>query len=482
MPSAATPSFSARASADTGAPVPTRLPRIMVTAPASGGGKTLVSCALLRILSDRGFAPVAFKCGPDYIDPQFHRAVTGRTGGNLDGFFSDGETLRRLMVRGSEGCGCAVIEGVMGYYDGLSIDSDEASSYAVARATGTPALLVLGARGAALTLAAAVRGIQGLRPGANVAGVLLNRCSEGLFSRLAPMIERECGVPVLGCLPEDDRFELGSRHLGLVGADEVADLMAKVDAAADALARTLDFDRLRAIMGSAPDLADAPYATAPAVEAGRAVVAVARDAAFNFYYAENLRMLEDLGARLIAFSPLADEELPADATALYLGGGYPELHARELSENEGMRGAVARAIASGMPTVAECGGFLYLQRELADADGGRWPMVGALPGSGANGGRLGRFGYVALTAREPGLYGPAGTELRGHEFHYWRSDAPGSAFEARKPSGASWDAAFTTSSLVAGFPHAYWPSNPVCAERFVRAAAAFGGSSKEGGR
>lgn len=482
MPSAAVPSPVDRVDAPAAAPVPTRLPRIMVTAPASGGGKTLATCALLRILSDRGLAPAAFKCGPDYIDPQFHRAVTGHAGGNLDGFFSDGETLRRLMVRGADGCGCAVIEGVMGYYDGLSIDSDEASSYAVARATGTPALLVLGARGAALTLAAAVRGIQGFRPGANVAGVLLNRCSEGLFSRLAPMIERECGVPALGCLPEDDRFELRSRHLGLIGAGEVTDLTARVDAAANALARTLDLDRLLAVMGSAPDLADAPYATSPVVEPGRAVVAVARDAAFAFYYAENLRMLEDLGARLVPFSPISDERLPEEATALYLGGGYPELHARALSENAGMRGAVARAIAAGMPTVAECGGFLYLQRDLADADGCRWPMAGALPGSGANGGRLGRFGYVGLTAREPGLYGPAGTELRGHEFHYWRSDAPGSAFEARKPLGASWDAAFTTPSLVAGFPHAYWPSNPACAERFVRAAAAFGNASKEGSR
>lgn len=530
------------------------LPRLMVAALASGSGKTLATCALLRILQREGLDPAAFKCGPDYIDPQFHRAVLGRPGGNLDGFFSNDDELRALLARGARDSGCAVIEGVMGFYDGLSLDSDKASSYAVARATGTPVVLVIDARGVALTAAAVVRGAQAFRPDAGIAGVILNRCSASLCTRLGPVIERECGIPVLGCLPADERFAMPSRHLGLVAVEELAGFGDLVDAAVDALAATLDRDRLLAIMRAAPVLdierpraikCDVPQlSAAPAVGSaassefsaaatagpiassefsaasftgpiaspagsaaspegfasfpaglvassvlftpspassvsrtgqGSPVIAVARDAAFSFYYEENLHMLEDLGARLVFFSPLRDTALPSGATGLYLGGGYPELHARELSQNGSLRADIARAVRHGMPTVAECGGFLYLQDKLEDADGHAWPMVGALSGEGSNAGRLGRFGYIEVTASRDCLYGPAGTTVRGHEFHYWRSTHAGEDFSARKPSGASWRTGVATPTLIAGFPHAYWPSNPDCAARFVQAAAAFGG-------
>lgn len=476
-----------RPESGTDRPASTRpLSRLMVAALASGSGKTLVTCALLRILQRAGLEPAAFKCGPDYIDSQFHRMVLGRAGGNLDGFFSSDDELKALLARGAQGCGCAVIEGVMGFYDGLSLDSDKASSYAVARATGTPVVLVIDARGAALTIAAVVRGAQSFRPGAGIAGIILNRCSASLCSRLAPIIERECGIPILGCLPADERFAMPSRHLGLVGAEELAGFGDMVDAAADALAGTLDLERLMEIMGLASLLAASPSIGSgidvvaetgedAAPDPSAPVIAVAGDAAFSFYYEENLRMLDDLGARLVFFSPLADEALPAEATGLYLGGGYPELHARELAANAPMRAAIARAVRSGMPTVAECGGFLYLQEMLEDAGGHAWPMVGALPGESSNAGKLGRFGYIEVAVEHDCLYGPAGTTVRGHEFHYWRSSHTGEDFLATKPSGASWRTGVATPTLIAGFPHAYWPSNPDCAARFVRAAVVFGG-------
>ena len=453
---------------------PADLPRVLIAAPASGSGKTTFVCGLLEALRRRGMAPAAFKCGPDYIDPMFHRRIVGAATGNIDLFFTDEARARSLLRRGAEGCDVAVIEGVMGYYDGMGT-TDEASSYRVARATGTPTVLLVNARGASLSLAATVAGFSRLRDDANIRGVVLNRCSESLCDRLGPAIERETGVPVLGCVPADDRFAVESRHLGLLCAEEIDDVRARIGAIADAIEAHVDLDALLAIARTAAPIAEVPY-RANRIVSGTApvTIAVARDAAFNFYYEENLRELADLGAVVAPFSPIEDDALPEGASALYIGGGYPELHAAALEANEPMRRAVARAVADGMPTIAECGGFMYLQRELVDADGEAHRMVGALEGRCENAGRLVHFGYVAATPQADTSLVRAGEPLRAHEFHYWHSTHEGADAAVEKPSGAgAWRAIVSRGALFAGYPHVFFPATPDLAKRFVEAARAF---------
>ena len=278
--------------------------------------------------------------------------------------------------------------------------------------------------------------------------------------------------------------ELRARRAELAGAVDVADeverLSARIDKMAELVEKSVDIDRLLEIAATAPDIREEPYRLEP-IAGARPIVAVARDETFSFYYEENLRALEDLGCELAFFSPLCDSELPRGTSALYLGGGYPELHARQLSENAPMRDAVRRAVESGMPTVAECGGFLYLQREIADSEGRRWPVAGALEGSSENGGRLSHFGYVELTSQRDGLYGPRGTRIRAHEFHYWQSTCPGGDFWAQKPRrDKGWPCMTTTPSLVAGFPHVYYPANPDVARAFASAAASFAERRRHG--
>ncbi len=450
-----------------------RVPRLAIAAPASGSGKTTVTLGLLRALVRRGMEPAAFKCGPDYIDTQFHRVASGRPACNLDLFFVDAPRLRSLLARGSQGCDVAVIEGAMGYFDGVG-SSWRGSTYDVARATGTPCVLVMDARGSSLTLAAVAQGMARFRDDSTLAGVILSRCSPAQAARVAPQIERASGLEVLGCLPADPALALPSRHLGLVCADEVAGVDDAIERAAGALERTVDVGALLRIARGAADIAEEPFSTPPQAGAGEpVVVAVARDEAFCFYYEENLRMLRDLGARTVEFSPLRDAGLPAAASALYLGGGYPELHCEGLAANGRMRAAVRAALGAGMPCVSECGGFMYLQRALVDGAGRAWPMAGALPGESRDAGRLSHFGYVELTCARDGLYGPAGTRLRAHEFHYWHSDDEGSDAVATKPGsepGSGWQCVRTTPSLFAGFPHAYWPADPELARRCVDAA------------
>ena len=444
-------------------------PRLLRCAPASGGGKTTVTCALLQTLVNRGAGPVAFKCGPDYIDPMFHSEIIGAKSRNLDLFFLGRDTARYLLEKNSRGSGLALIEGVMGYYDGIGLSAD-ASAYDLARATGTPAVLVLDGRGRALTAAAAVKGMRDFRPDSGIRGVILNRVSPMLYPRLKEAIEGETGVTVYGYLPNLPGCALESRHLGLVTAAEVAGLREKLSALAAQAEKSVDIDGLLALAASAPALDAAAPALPPPVE-GRPRIAVARDKAFCFYYADGLELLEALGAELAEFSPLADEALPEGTCGLYLGGGYPELFAGALAANAPMREAVRAAVAGGLPTVAECGGFLYLNRLLSDGEGRDWPMAGALPGRAANTGRLGRFGYVTLTAKKDGLLCQAGESFPAHEFHYWDSTTPGTDFHAQKPqSDRGWDCAFHTPTLYAGFPHFHFWAAPSAARNFVAAA------------
>lgn len=442
------------------------LPQIMIAAPASGSGKTAVTCALLTALRRRGLAPCAFKCGPDYIDPMFHRAALGVASCNLDLFLTPPERLRQLYADHLAGCGAAVVEAAMGYYDGAGL-TDAASAWQVADTLGLPALLVVRPGGAGLTLAARIRGMTAFRRDSHLAAILLNDCAPAYAARLAPLLEEETGLPVMGCLPHLEAARLPSRHLGLYTAGEIGDLPARLEALADALEANADLDRLLAL-GRRPAPASAPEPLPPV----RAAIAVARDAAFCFCYPESLEALRQAGAECVFFSPLADAALPP-ADGLYLPGGYPELYAEALSRNEPMRRAAAAAVEAGMPTVAECGGFLYLGRSLADPAGRPWPMAGVLPGEGTPAGRLVRFGYARLTAREDSLLFRKGETVPVHEFHHWDSSCPGDAFAAQKPDGRRWACGYGSGSLYAGFPHLYIAGRPLLARRFADAAASY---------
>ena len=445
------------------------IPRIVIGAASSGSGKTTVACALMRALVRRGLDVRAGKCGPDYIDPMYHTRVVGAPSRNLDLFLAGKNTAKALFAEANESADIAVVEGVMGYYDGVALSSD-ASAWDVACTLEAPALLVVDGRSRARSIAAEVQGFVNFRTPSMVAGIILNRTSEAMYVRLKQVIEEECGVVVFGYLPDVENASLESRHLGLVLADEVSDLQRKLDGLADAAEACIDLDAVLRLAASAQPLAFEPMGL-PAKADGNPTIAVAYDEAFCFYYEDALRLLEKLGARLVRFSPLRDAQLPA-CDGLYLGGGYPELHAKILSENTGMLESVRRAVAAGMPTVAECGGFLYLQQQLEDAEGEAWPMVGALDGRGFKTGRLQRFGYVTLSARRDGLLACEGDTLPAHEFHYWDCDACGDAFAARKPQSARhWDCCMCTPTLHAGFPHLYLPGAPSAAARFVRACA-----------
>ncbi len=448
-------------------------PRLMLAAPGSGSGKTTAACAVLRALKNRGEAVSAFKCGPDYIDPMFHTEVTGVRARNLDLFFFSADTARYLLKRNTPPGALALLEGVMGFYDGVG-DSSRASSYELARETGTPVVLVAGCRGKALTLAAELRGLRDFRPESGVRGVLLNGVKPAMFPFYRGLIERETGLRVYGYLPPLPEAALESRHLGLVTAQEVPALQEKLDRLAAQAEETVDLDGLLALARSAPALpAPACLPGTERLEGARVRVAVARDRAFCFYYEDALSLLRALGAELLEFSPLRDRALPEGCAGLLLGGGYPELSVRELSEKEPMREAVRRAVTGGMPCVAECGGFLYLHRTLRGAEGPAYPMAAALPGDAFPAGGLRRFGYVRLTAKQGNLLCRAGESFPAHEFHYWESSCPGGAFAAEKPGGRRWDCAFASPTQYAGFPHFHFCAKPEMAARFLRACAAF---------
>lgn len=436
----------------------------MIAAMGSGSGKTAVTCGLLAALRRRNLSVQSFKCGPDYIDPMFHTQVLGIPSRNLDLFLQGTEGTRHTLAR--QHAEFALVEGAMGFYDGAG-GSTYASAWQVADTAGIPVVLVLRPQGSSLTLAAQVRGLQSFRAPSHLAGLLLNSCKPQLHAHLAPILERETGLPVLGFLPPMEEAAFPSRHLGLLTAGEITDLSARIEALAAQMERTVEIAGLLALAGSAP--AEIPP---PASVSARCRIAVARDEAFCFLYEDNLDALRNSGAELVFFSPLRDQALPEGTAGLYLAGGYPELHAQALSQNESMRQSICRAVGSGLPTVAECGGFLYLQQNLTGPSGTVWPMAGALPGRGFPTGRLQRFGYVTLAAEEDSLLLRRGEAVPAHEFHYWDCTENGAALTARKAGReATWPCGFASPTLYAAFPHLHFGGELPLARRFVDRAA-----------
>lgn len=466
--------------------------KLMITAASSSSGKTAVTCGLLALLQKKGYDPCAFKCGPDYIDPMFHRSVLGIESNNLDVFLAGEEGVRVAFARGSRGHTAAVCEGVMGYYDGMSdpegISSARASAWHVGALLDLPAILVVRPKGTALTLAAVIKGMMEFRRPSRICGVILNDCSEVYARMYGPAIEAECGIPVLGYVPHMEEAAFESRHLGLMTAEEIGDLAERIRRIGARMEETLDWERL---LAAASEKAGEAAGEAPSERGASAGpqspvrIAVAKDPAFNFIYSESISALEEAGAEIAYFSLLKDASLPEGAAGLYLPGGYPELYAKQLSENAPMRACVREAVRAGLPTVAECGGFLYLGEELKDAEGNGFAMCGALPGQAEGKGRLVRFGYGMVSSEKETMLLRPGEKVPVHEFHYWDTAEPGSDLTLTKQStGRTWAFGYAGDALYAGFPHLYLAGRPegsteTLAERFARAAKRYAAGRRE---
>lgn len=469
----------------------------MIAAAGSGSGKTLITCGLLRLLSRRGMRVHSFKCGPDYIDPMFHSRILGIPCRNLDPYFTDRETLRYLYSREEKERDIAVVEGVMGYYDGIGGTSEAGSSYELAQAVKIPVILVVSCKGMSLSAAAVIKGFLDFMEPSGIAGVILNQVSGRIFPGLKKAVEQSCGIPVIGYVPVKKEIAVESRHLGLVTPDQIEDLHQRIDRLADVLEESLDVEKLLEIGKRADGYGalcreNALAAKNPLERTGKKLgidleairnrqvrIAVARDEAFCFLYQDNLNLLKELGVRLVFFSPLRDRQVPAGVSGLILSGGYPELYAEQLSKNRSMLQSVKEAVEGGLPTLAECGGFLYLHESLEDDKDKHYPMAGVLKGKAYRTGRLGRFGYIELTAEKDQLLFQAGEGIRAHEFHYWDSENCGADCHAVKASGlGQWDCVHGRENLYAGFPHIYFYGNISAAVRMVQRCIAFANSAE----
>lgn len=456
-----------------------KINRFMIAAPKSGSGKTMITCALLQLLKDSGKNVSSYKCGPDYIDPMFHKKVLGVPSKNLDTFFTDEKTTVQLFLDKRADGDFAILEGVMGLYDGLGGIYEQGSSYHLAKVTQTPIILVVDAKGMGKSVLALIAGFLQYDTQHLIKGVLLNRMSKGYYDIIKPLIEKELSVKVVGYFPEQKDIRLESRHLGLVMPDELDDIKEQLDELAGRLKKTIDLDMLLDIAAEAEEITKTTNTEQMQIQNQNNTVniAVAMDEAFCFYYEDNLRLLEKCGAKLQYFSPLHDTKLPDNCDALLLGGGYPELYAKELSENLSMRNSIKTAFKTGLPTVAECGGFMYLHtyihnicEEDADAQNYVFGMTGALDSECHFKGKLVRFGYIELEEKHSNFL-PTDEKIRAHEFHYYDSTDNGADCIATKPAtGRRYDCVISHDNYWLGFPHLYYPSNPHFAESLVRKA------------
>ena len=448
--------------------------RIMIAAPQSGSGKTLITCALLQALKEKNYYLESFKCGPDYIDPMFHKTVLGISSRNLDPFFTEDSITRMLLSKGQDSRDLAVIEGVMGLYDGLGGIREEASSYALAKATNTPILLTVNARGMGRSLLALLSGFLQYDTAHLIKGVILNQTPSSFASVLSKEIEETFHIPVVASFPVRDDVRIESRHLGLVMPYELEDIQSRLKIASQVLCENANIEQILEIAKSAPKLEyDVKRDIKQKLTEKTIRIGVARDEAFCFYYEDNLDLLKSLGAKLIFFSPLHDDTLPKDLDGILFGGGYPELYLKELEENESMRNSVKSAIENKMPSLAECGGFMYLHDTIFDSEKKPYKMAGVIHACCMKKERLVRFGYLTLNSKTDSFL-KKGETIRGHEFHYYDSEDNGECAIAKKPVGTkSWECVHAGSDHWWGFAHLSYYSNPKFAEKFAEACRSY---------
>ncbi|WP_404814208.1 cobyrinate a,c-diamide synthase [Kitasatospora fiedleri] len=450
------------------------IPRLVVAAPSSGAGKTTVATGLIAALAARGLAVSPHKVGPDYIDPGYHALAAGRPGRNLDAWMSGPERIAPLFAHGAAGADVAVVEGVMGLYDGAAGRGELASTAQVAKLLRAPVVLVVDASSQSRSVAALVHGFASWDPEVRLAGVILNKvASDRHETLLREALEEGSGVPVLGAVRRAGAVDTPSRHLGLVPAVErSAEALRAVREMGELVGRSVDLDAVLALARTAPPLSAAPWDPAAEVEpltGPRPRVALAGGAAFSFSYAENAELLAAAGAEVVPFDPLHDERLPERTAALVIGGGFPEVYVTELSANAALRGAVADLAASGAPVVGECAGLLYLGREL---DG--LPMCGVLDSTARMTPRL-TLGYREAVALADSPLAAAGTRVRGHEFHRTATDpaaGPSPAWGWRTPAGPHTEG-HLHGSVHASYLHLHWTGAPALPARLVRHAAAW---------
>jgi cobyrinic acid a,c-diamide synthase len=450
-----------------------KIPRIVVAATASGVGKTTATVALMGAMRARGLKVAAFKCGPDYLDPTYHERAAGVRSHNLDGWLMNRDAVVATFSRASAGADIAVIEGMMGLFDSATPTGDEGSTAQIAKWLDAPVILVTDAAGVARTIAAVAAGFARFDPAVRVAGMICNRV--GSRGHLDLLRAAEPEVPIVGGLPASPDLAFPERHLGLLMADESTVPQRLIDGWSQLALDWLDLDAIVEIARAAPALAGGSPGASKIAPASRpqSRIGIAYDAAFHFYYEDNLNRLRSLGAQLVNFSPIRDRELP-EIDGLYIGGGYPEAFARELSANTAMRAAMRDFAARGGVIYAECGGLMYLIEGIRTLDGALWPMAAIIPGVAVMSARLQALGYVEVETRAESILGRARTRFRGHQFRYSTLEGAddGNRIDrvydvAPRWGGAPFSEGYRVCNVLASYVHAHWASNPAVAEALV---------------
>ncbi|CEH27969.1 cobyrinic acid a,c-diamide synthase [Aneurinibacillus migulanus] len=452
--------------------------RIIIAGTGSGAGKTTITIGLMAAFRKKGLVVQGFKCGPDYIDPAYHTAITGRPSRNLDSWMLTEDVVRGVLTRASADADISVIEGVMGLYDGKSPVEDSGSTAEISLLTQTPVVLVVNVHSMARSAAAVVKGFQALNPNVSIIGVIANHAgSEGHGELIRQAVEKECGIPLLGTLVRTPEVRIPERHLGLLPAVERGELEPLFEQLGEMVAQRIDIDRLLALAEAPPIPSNSTFRLFPAAKKLRTTVriAIAKDAAFNFYYPENLEMLVEAGAECVFFSPLAGESVPDGVDGLYIGGGFPEEFAAELAAAEGSRTSVRRVIESGMPTFAECGGFMYLTNKIITTDGESYPMVGIIPGRTRMQTKRAALGYREAYGLAGNFLLQEGETARGHEFHYSTFETDEElprAYEVQSRFGKKQEGVLRE-NVVAGYTHLHFASAPLVVERWISACLAY---------
>lgn len=469
------------------------IPRIMIAGTGSGCGKTTIMCALLKGFLNQEVKIIPFKCGPDYLDPMLHKAITGSASYNLDPFFMEEKDLEKVFYTYGKQGELAVVEGVMGFYDGMGLTT-ETSSYEVSEKLGIPVILVVSVKGVAATITACIKGMAAYRKN-QIVGVLLNHCSENMYKKFCDFIPKETGLYVLGYLPSCADITIPSRHLGLMSASEIENLQEVIEKLGVLAESCFDLKKILEIAkGKNKNLLENKKKQNPInqfpnyierskeelqeavkIEKAKVTIAIAWDQAFCFCYEDNLNYLKEQGAELLFFSPLTDAQIPKEADVLYFIGGYPELYARELSENHTMLLEIKKLAEEGIPIVAECGGYLYLCDSILTEEQKKYSMVGIIPQQIEMTKRLHlHFGYVNLYALSDGLLAKKGEMLKGHEFHYSKERKEFQGFCVEKPDKSrSWNGIYHTDTMYAGYPHFYFRSNEQAIKRLMDKAKSY---------
>ncbi len=447
------------------------MPRLVVAGTASGIGKTSVMVGLTRALRERGLKVAVFKCGPDYLDPTYHVRAAGSACHNLDGWMMGRDAVVGTFARACKGADIALIEGVMGLFDGASPTSEQGSTAEIAKWLDAPVMMVVDVSGMARTVAAIARGVAAFDPELRLAGIFCNRV--GSRGHLDILRRALSDLPVLGGLPNEPALTFPERHLGLRTADEQAVPDSILSELGRVTGEWCDLDAILTVARAAPPVSCQLSAKADSAPSSRCRIGVAFDEAFHFYYEYNLHLLKSLGAELVYFSPISDRRLP-DVNGLYIGGGYPEIHAEALSANRSMREQISAFAADGRTIYAECGGLMYLCDAIKTLDGQRYPMAGVISAHAVMHERLQALGYVEVETQAASALGPAGLRFRGHQFRYSELQPLKDQIECayrvvRRRDGQVVSEGYTVKNTLASYVHAHWASNPTIAERLVDA-------------